>query len=99
MEIYLVRITLPKTNIATWQMDGWETTFILGQSAYVQVRLLLVSGRLPHVCINFDPSKNGSQFTPPKTNIIPENQRVGRRISYWNTPLKFNMEPGNDGFQ
>ena len=52
-------------------MDGWETTFTLGQSAYVQVRLLLVSGRVPYMCINFDPSKNGSQFTPPKTNIVP----------------------------
>ena len=66
MEIYLVRITLPKTNIATWQMDGWETTFILGQSAYVQVRLLLVSGRLPHMVSTSIPPKMGPNLLPPK---------------------------------
>ena len=48
--------SLPETNIdiAPENLDGWNTTgsFLLGQTAHFQVRLLLVSGRVNFFCLH-----------------------------------------------
>ena len=40
-----------------------------------------------------------NKYTLRKTNISPENQWLENELSFWDTPLKFNMAPNNGGWK